>query len=128
MADNPASSAAAPAEVAEQLENLHLDEATGEKVSKSELKRRQKQRATEEKKKAKADAAPPKAAAATKKNKEEETESNLTPNVSFDVTAACPLLVLLMKDACSNTSKFDPAISTSFVRPRIPYHIRTSFK
>jgi lysyl-tRNA synthetase, class II len=59
--------------------NLHLDEVTGEKVSKSELKKRQKQRQQEEKKREKAAAAPPKA---EKKTSAEVDESNLTPNVS----------------------------------------------
>jgi lysyl-tRNA synthetase class 2 len=44
MAD--AAPSAAPEE---QLANLHLDEVTGEKVSKSELKKRQKQRQADEK-------------------------------------------------------------------------------
>lgn len=74
------------AQVGEQLGNLHLDEVTGEKVSKSELKKRQKHRDTEKKKKAKAAAAPPKA---EKKVSAEEEESNLTPNVSKS-----PLIVL----------------------------------
>lgn len=61
------------------LANLLLDEVTGEKVSKSELKRRQKTREKDAKKKEKTAAAPPKA---EKKVSEEEEESNLTPNVS----------------------------------------------
>ena len=75
MADESALSAAA-----DQLQNLHLDEATGERVSKSELKKRQKQREKEEKKREKAAAAPPKVVG-PKKNNAEEDESNLTPNV-----------------------------------------------
>lgn len=66
-------------EVEAGVANLHLDEVTGEKVSKSELKKRQKQRQTEEKKREKAAAAPPKA---EKKVSAEEAESELTPNVS----------------------------------------------
>lgn len=48
MADTnpPAQPAAAP----EGTENLHTDPVTGEKISKSELKRRQKQREVEKKK------------------------------------------------------------------------------
>ena len=48
MADTnpPAQPAAAP----EGAENLHTDPVTGEKISKSELKRRQKQREVEKKK------------------------------------------------------------------------------
>lgn len=59
--------------------NLHLDEVTGEKVSKSELKKRQKQREQERKKAEKAAAAPPKPAA--KKAANDDDESDLTPNV-----------------------------------------------
>ena len=62
------------------LANLILDEVTGEKVSKTELKRRQKAREKEAKKKEKEAAAPPKP---VKKLSAEEEESNLTPNVSF---------------------------------------------
>lgn len=60
------------------MANLLLDEVTGEKVSKSELKRRQKQREKDAKKKEKVAAAPPKA---EKKVSAEEEEANLTPNV-----------------------------------------------
>ncbi len=61
------------------LTNLHLDEATGERVSKSELKRRQKLRGREEKKKEKTVV---ELAKVEKKISAEEEESNLTPNVS----------------------------------------------
>lgn len=77
MADS--SSSAAPAD---QVQNLHLDDVTGERVSKTELKKRQKQRETEQKKAAKAASAPPKA---EKKASAEEEESNLTPNVRASV-------------------------------------------
>ena len=40
---------------ADSAENLHTDPVTGEKISKSELKRRQKQREKDEKKKEKKD-------------------------------------------------------------------------
>ena len=60
--------------------NLHLDEVTGERVSKSELKKRQKQRETERKKAEKAAAAPPKQAKAKKEGDIDESELN--PNVS----------------------------------------------
>lgn len=71
---------AAVKEAEASMANLVLDEVTGEKVSKSELKRRQKQREKEAKKKEKEAAAPPKP---EKKVSAEEEESNLTPNVSF---------------------------------------------
>lgn len=68
------------AALAQDTANLHLDEVTGERVSKSELKKRQKHRQQEEKKKEKAAAAPPK----TEKKKptgDEIDESNLNANV-----------------------------------------------
>lgn len=76
MADsNPVQEATA------SIANLLLDDVTGEKVSKTELKRRQKQREKDAKKKEKEAAAPPKPKA-EKKSSAEEDESNLTPNVS----------------------------------------------
>jgi lysyl-tRNA synthetase class 2 len=69
--------AAAPEE---SLANLHLDEASGEMVSKSELKKRQKMRMKEEEKKKKEAAAPPKQTAPKKSNAEAD-EKELNPNV-----------------------------------------------
>ncbi|KAL4753878.1 hypothetical protein BDW72DRAFT_167533 [Aspergillus terricola var. indicus] len=66
------------------MANLLLDEVTGEKVSKSELKRRQKLREKEAKKKEKEAAAPPKPAAQKKVSAEDE-EANLTPNQYFEI-------------------------------------------
>ncbi|KAJ6028529.1 lysyl-tRNA synthetase [Penicillium herquei] len=65
------------------MANLLLDDVTGERVSKTELKKRQKQRERDAKKKEKAAAAPPKA----EKNKvsAEEEEANLTPNQYFEI-------------------------------------------
>ena len=71
MADNAAS-------VSDSVANLHLDKATGEMISKSELKRREKQREREEKKSQQAASAPAKA---KKTTSAEEEEMNLTPNV-----------------------------------------------
>ncbi|KAI4216920.1 MAG: hypothetical protein LQ351_000869 [Letrouitia transgressa] len=67
---------------ADQFSNLHLDEVTGEKVSKSELKKRQKQRQADEKKREKAAAVPLKA---EKHQSAEEEESNLTPNQYYAI-------------------------------------------
>ena len=67
--------------VTQDTANLHLDEVTGERISKSELKKRMKLREQEAKKAAKAAAAPPKQAP-KKKESEEIDESNLNPNVS----------------------------------------------
>lgn len=60
--------------------NLILDEVTGEKVSKTELKRRQKNREKDARKKEKESAAPPKA---EKQKSTEDEESDLAPNVSL---------------------------------------------
>ncbi|KAL1621965.1 lysyl-tRNA synthetase [Neofusicoccum ribis] len=60
--------------------NLLLDEVTGERVSKTELKRRQKQREKEAKKAEKAAAAPPKP-----KKEKAEAEEELTPNQYFEI-------------------------------------------
>lgn len=64
----------------EGVANLHLDEVTGERVSKSELKKRQKQRENERKKAEKAASAPAKQS--TKKKEGELDETELNPNVS----------------------------------------------
>lgn len=66
--------------VTQDTANLHLDDVTGERVSKSELKKRQKLREQEAKKAAKAATAPPKQAP-KKKQSDEMDESNLNPNV-----------------------------------------------
>ncbi|KAJ5467218.1 Nucleic acid-bindingOB-fold [Penicillium sp. IBT 31633x] len=66
------------------MANLLLDDVTGEKVSKTELKRRQKQREKDAKKKEKEAAAPPKPKA-EKKSSAEDDEANLTPNQYFEI-------------------------------------------
>ncbi|ROT36603.1 lysyl-tRNA synthetase [Sodiomyces alkalinus F11] len=78
MAD---STAAAPP--TEQVANLHLDDVTGEMVSKSELKKRQKLRQKEAQKIEKAAAAPPKPAGAKKTNAEAD-EKALDPRQYFE--------------------------------------------
>jgi len=85
MADaNPTKDPAAGAsadQVAAGVEKLHLDESTGEMVSKSELKKRIKAREKEAKKKAAATAAgPATTAAAPKAANAEAGEHELTPN------------------------------------------------
>ena len=77
------------AALAQDTANLHLDEVTGERVSKSELKKRQKHRQQEEKKKERAAAAPPKTE--KKKTGDEIDESNLNPNVCFCMLYLTPL-------------------------------------
>jgi lysyl-tRNA synthetase class 2 len=74
MADQ--AGASAPAEA----NKTYLDEVTGEQVSKSELKKRQKARQKEEEKQKKAAAAPPRPVAVKKGNAEAD-EEKLNPNV-----------------------------------------------
>jgi lysyl-tRNA synthetase class 2 len=62
---------------AAEAKDLHTDPVTGEKISKSELKRRQKQREKDEKKKEKAAALP----VQTKKEKKKDDVEELNPNV-----------------------------------------------
>ena len=64
------------------MANLILDEVTGEKVSKTELKKRLKLRQKEADKAKKAESAPPKPAAAKKTNAEAD-EKELNPNVGL---------------------------------------------
>ncbi|KAF1992456.1 putative Lysyl-tRNA synthetase, cytoplasmic [Aulographum hederae CBS 113979] len=83
MADQtPPAAADAPTE---NLQNLQLDEVTGEQVSKSELKKRIKQREKDAKKAEKAAAAPPKAQAKEKGPSAEEQEKDLNPNQYFEI-------------------------------------------
>lgn len=74
----------APAPPTEEVANLHLDEVTGERVSKTELKKRQKQRQKEAEKAAKAAAAPPKASGKPK-NAAGEEEKDLNPNQYYEI-------------------------------------------
>lgn len=90
-------------EVTENVANLHLDEVTGERISKSELKRRQKMRAQEEKKQQRATAAPAKT---EKKRPAEDDESNLSPNVSDTGAYVSPSLTF-----DSNISRFEAIAS-----------------
>ncbi|KAI8938601.1 Protein kinase, variant 2 [Plenodomus lindquistii] len=65
---------------AESAENLHTDPVTGEKISKSELKRRQKQRERDSKKQEKEASLP----ARPKKEKKDDVEE-LNPNQYFEI-------------------------------------------
>lgn len=67
---------------AEQLQKTYLDDVTGEKVSKTELKKRQKQRANEAKKAAKAANA---ANTAPKVAKKKDDLADLNPNQYFEI-------------------------------------------
>lgn len=69
----------ATAGMGETVAKMVLDEKTGELVSKSELKKREKKRAADAKKAEKAATAPPKPG--KQKNENELNEEELTPNV-----------------------------------------------
>ncbi|KAJ4992564.1 Lysine-tRNA ligase, cytoplasmic [Stagonosporopsis vannaccii] len=73
---------AQPAAAAENAPNLHLDEVTGERVSKSELKKRQKQREVEKKKAEKAAKLPERPKV---EGKAKEAEVELNPNQYFEI-------------------------------------------
>ncbi|KAG9238923.1 putative Lysyl-tRNA synthetase, cytoplasmic [Amylocarpus encephaloides] len=79
MADEASSSAPT-----EPMTNLHLDDVTGEQVSKSELKKRQKQRQKVVEKAKKEATAPPKPITAKKSNAEAD-EKELNPNQYFEI-------------------------------------------
>jgi lysyl-tRNA synthetase class 2 len=76
--------AAAPA--AEGSDKTHTDPVTGEKISKSELKRRQKQREKDEKKKEKEAALP-----ARPKKEGKENVEELNPNVLIHARHDAPM-------------------------------------
>ncbi len=92
-----ADSAVPPAPPTDEVANLHLDEVTGERVSKSELKKRQKQRQKEAEKAAKAAAAPPK----TGKPKV-PGEEDLNPNQYYEIRTRavneCMLWLVVVTD------------------------------
>ncbi|KAF1809305.1 putative Lysyl-tRNA synthetase, cytoplasmic [Eremomyces bilateralis CBS 781.70] len=69
----------------EQMQNLLLDEVTGERVSKSELKKRQKKRTIDAKRAEKAASAPAPAKPVAKEASAEEKEKDLTPNQYFEI-------------------------------------------
>lgn len=90
----------------DQLANLHLDPVTGEHISKTELKKRQKQREKEAKKQEKAAAAPPKPAAAAKKTSAEDEEKELTPNQYFEIRSRAITKLIESRDPYPYPHKF----------------------
>jgi lysyl-tRNA synthetase class 2 len=89
----------------DQVANLHLDEVTGERISKSELKKRQKLREKEAKKQEKAAAAPPKPAAAKKTNAEDD-EKELDPRQYFEIRSRAIEKLIESKDPYPYPHKF----------------------
>ncbi|KAK7956726.1 lysyl-tRNA synthetase [Apiospora aurea] len=79
--ENAAAAAATPVDqVAADVGKLHLDEVTGEMISKSELKKRQKKREKDAQKEEKQKSQP-----AQKKKENAVDESQLTPNQYFEI-------------------------------------------
>ncbi|CAI6342303.1 unnamed protein product [Periconia digitata] len=104
MADTNSSSAQ-PAATTENAPNLHKDEVTGEMVSKSELKKRQKQREIEKKKAEKAAKLPERPKKTDGKSKEAEVE--LTPNQYFEIRSNKINALRASKDPIPYPHKFD---------------------
>ena len=105
------------AQNAANMQNLHLDEVTGERVSKSELKKRIKARELEEKRRNRPTVGPP-----TSRASGDDLLSDLNPNVRL------PTSTELSAETFSNISKFGAPESTSSCRIRIPTHTPTSSK
>lgn len=117
MADNQPTAGDAGADAAAAVAKLHLDEVTGEMISKTELKKRQKVREREAAKKEKADKAGP--AAGAGKKSAEAAEKELTPNqVCAFFPGACAkvarraTILKLTLRPCS-TLRFAQELSTS---------------
>ncbi|KAM0741655.1 hypothetical protein ACQRIT_004512 [Beauveria bassiana] len=87
MADNQAPAAEAPVDAAAAaVAKMHLDEVTGEMISKTELKKRQKAREREAAKKEKAEKSGAPAPAGKKAaGSSEAAEKDLTPNQYFEI-------------------------------------------
>jgi hypothetical protein len=116
---------AEPAPPTNEVQNLHLDEVTGEKVSKTELKKRQKQRDIERKKAEKAASAPPKASAKPKAAAEED----LNPNQVLHMATPCLYYwfsAKLTRDPYCSSSRFEAAKSTTSFRVATRTRTRTS--
>lgn len=72
-------------QAAEAVQKLHLDEVTGERVSKSELKKRQKQRQKDAEKAEKLAKQQANAEANPTKAPKKKTDDDLTPNQYFEI-------------------------------------------
>lgn len=120
----------APAAPVEALANLHLDEVTGERVSKSELKKRVKQRQKDEAKAAKDAAAPPKAVVA-KKSSDEADEKELNPNVRaryFVQTCASDTdnAVAILRDPIAQHQQTSPDQGPQPLPTQVPPELRSA--
>lgn len=118
----------APAAPTEEVANLHLDEVTGERVSKTELKKRQKQRQKEAEKAAKAAAAPPKTSNKPK-NAAGEEENDLNPNQYYEIRTRHineRMLGLLSHDGGLAAAACTDSVPQQCLRTPRPTRTRTS--
>ncbi|KAI9890489.1 MAG: lysyl-tRNA synthetase [Vezdaea aestivalis] len=90
----------------QEVKNLQLDDVTGETVTKSELKRRQKERQKQAAKAEKAEKAQSKETPAKKEASAEELESNLTPDQFFEIRALAITKLLESKQPNPYPHKF----------------------
>lgn len=88
-----------------EIANLHLDEFTGENVTKTELKRRLKQRERENKRAERAAAAPPPPTTTRSANNEAD-ESSLSPNQYFEIRSRAITKLIETKDPYPYPHKF----------------------
>jgi hypothetical protein len=98
----------------ESAPNLVLDEVTGEKVSKSEFKKRQKQREKDVKKAEKEATRQPPPQAKRKAGSAEEDEAKLNPNVSQD-------------DLCAQSARRNGTYTTRDRGEAVELHTNTSW-
>ncbi|ODV69674.1 lysyl-tRNA synthetase [Hyphopichia burtonii NRRL Y-1933] len=90
-------------EVTEQVAKTYLDDVTGEQVSKTELKKRQKQRAVEAKR---AEKAAKTAASAPKVSKKKDQLADLNPNQYYEIRSR--QIDELRKEHDANPGSFNP--------------------
>lgn len=106
--------------------NLVLDELTGESVSKSEFKKRQKQRANEAKKAEREATRQPPPQAKRKPANDEADEAQLNPNVSHNAHTSKKGRKVTDGTCASNTESSGREPSTACWRPTSPTRTRTS--
>ncbi|KAG5422272.1 KRS1 [Candida metapsilosis] len=105
--------------VAEQVQKTYLDDVTGEQVSKSELKKRQKQRAIEARKAQKAPAA---AAAANTSSKKKNEFADLNPNQFHEIRSR--QIEELREKSNADPSAFNPYPHKFEVTKRLPEFVK----
>lgn len=104
-------------QTAEQLQKTYLDDVTGEKVSKSELKKRQKQRAIDARKAEKAASNP-----AKPKPKTKDQMADLNPNQYFEIRSR--QINELRQENMTDFNKFNPYPHKFHVSISVPEFIK----